>query len=91
MRAPIPRISGELAERFLAPAFSKGKTRGAMADAQECRRQAAECNRLSKTDVSLESKTIMRNMAKSWVALANQMDRLDHRDPEKAAHLGLAR
>jgi hypothetical protein len=30
-------------------------------------------------------------MARSWVALANQMDRLDERDPANAADLALAR
>jgi len=38
-----------------------------MADAHECRRQAAECRRLSRTNVTLESETIMSNMARSWV------------------------
>jgi hypothetical protein len=33
----------------------------------------------------------MRSMARSWTALANQMDRLDERDPVNAAHLALAR
>ena len=41
--------------------------------------------------VTLESRTIMRNMARSWVALANQMDRLGERDHVNAAHLALAR
>lgn len=62
-----------------------------MADAQECRRQAAECSRLSRTNVTLESETIMRNMARSWVALANQMDRLDEQNHINAMHLALAR
>jgi hypothetical protein len=30
-------------------------------------------------------------MARSWVALGNQMDRLEERDPVNAAHLALAR
>ena len=62
-----------------------------MADAQECRRQAAECTRLSHTDVAPASEAIIRSMARSWTALANQMDRLDERDPVSAAHLALAR
>ena len=62
-----------------------------MADAHECRRQATECARLSRTNCQLESRTIMRNMARSWVALANQMDRLGERDHVNAAHLALAR
>jgi hypothetical protein len=62
-----------------------------MADAQECRRQAAECTRLSRTDVTPASEAIMRGMARSWVALGNQMDRLEERDPVNAAHLALAR
>ena len=69
-----------------------------MADAQECRRQAAECrrqaakcSRVSQTDIAPVSEAIMRSMARSWTALANQMDRLDERDPVSAAHLALAR
>jgi hypothetical protein len=62
-----------------------------MADAQECRRQAAECTRLSRTRVAIRSQTIMRSMARSWVALAVQMDRLDEHDPANAAHLALPR
>ena len=33
----------------------------------------------------------MRGMARSWVALANQMDRLSDYDPVNAAYLALAR
>jgi hypothetical protein len=62
-----------------------------MADANECRRQAAECTRLAETDIAPQSEVIMRSMARSWTALANQMDRLDERDPVNAAHLALAR
>jgi len=62
-----------------------------MADAQECRRQAAECARLSRTDVTLQSEAIVQGMARSWTALANQMDRLNDRDPVNAAHLALER
>jgi hypothetical protein len=62
-----------------------------MADAHECRRQAAECTRLAETDIAPQSEVIMRSMARSWTALANQMDRLDDRDPVNAAHLALAR
>jgi hypothetical protein len=62
-----------------------------MADAHECRRQAAECTRLAETDIAPQSEVIMRSMARSWTALANQMDRLDDRDPVNAARLALAR
>ena len=62
-----------------------------MADAQECRRQAAECTRLSKTDVSPQSQTAMQGMARSWTALANQMDRLAEYDRVNAAHLAITR
>jgi hypothetical protein len=62
-----------------------------MADAQECWRQAAECARLSQTDVTRKTETIMLGMARSWISLAKQMDRLDEHDPESAAHLALAR
>jgi hypothetical protein len=30
-------------------------------------------------------------MARSWISLAKQMDRLDEHDPVNAAHLALAR
>ena len=46
---------------------------------------------LSQTDVTPQSEVIMRAMARSWVALANQMDRLGKHDPVNAAHLALAR
>jgi hypothetical protein len=63
----------------------------AMADAEECWRQAAECARLSQTDVTRKTETIMLGMARSWISLANQMERLDEHDPVNAAHLALAR
>jgi hypothetical protein len=62
-----------------------------MADAQECWRQAAECARLSQTDVTRKTETIMLGMARSWISLAKQMDRLDDHDPVNAAYLALAR
>ena len=62
-----------------------------MADAQECRRLAAECVRLSKTDVTPASGSIMQGMARSWAALANQMDPLNERDPVNAAYLARSR
>jgi hypothetical protein len=66
-----------------------------MADAHECRRQAAECTRLAEIAVAPQSEVIMRSMARSGTALANQlanqMDRLDDRDPVNAAHLSLPR
>ena len=62
-----------------------------MADAEECWRQAAECARLSQTDVMRKTETIMLGMVRSWISLANQMERLDEHDPVNAAHLALAR
>jgi hypothetical protein len=62
-----------------------------MADALECRRQAAECIRLSGTGVGSQSENIMRRVARNWVAVANQMDRLAEHDLVIAAHLALAR
>jgi hypothetical protein len=62
-----------------------------MADAEECWRQAAECARLSQTDVTRKTETIMLGMARSWISLANQMERLDEHDPVNAAHLAPAR
>jgi hypothetical protein len=58
-----------------------------MADSLECRRHAAECIRLSGS----QWENIMRGMARNWVALANQMDRLAEHDLVIAAHLALAR
>jgi hypothetical protein len=62
-----------------------------MANSLECRRQWAECRLLAGTEISLEAAGIIRNMGKSWLALANQMDRLDERDHALAVHLALAR
>jgi hypothetical protein len=38
-----------------------------------------------------KTETIMLGMARSWISLANQMERLDEHDPVNAAHLALAR
>ena len=62
-----------------------------MADALECRRQAAECILLSGTGVGSQSENIMRRVARNWFVLANQMDRLAEHDLVIAAHLALAR
>ena|ERR1700730_6950913 len=62
-----------------------------MADANECRRQAAECRRLSRTDVDPGLATILQTMGNSWTALANQMDRLIEANPSIGAQLALAR
>ena len=63
-----------------------------MADAKECRRQALECSRLSQTsDVAPRLRFVLRGMAKSWITLANQMDRLAAFDRPMATHLALAR
>jgi hypothetical protein len=62
-----------------------------MADANECRRQAVECRRLSQTDVAPGLETVLRSMGNSWTALANQMDRLVEIDSSIGAHLALAR
>ena len=81
--AMSPLMPAHVLTRFAgddsSPPRPKGKYAGGrqVADAQECRRQAAECTRLSLTDISFQSETTMRGMARSWVALANQMDRLE--------------
>jgi hypothetical protein len=62
-----------------------------MADALECRRQAAECILLSGAGVGSQSENIMRGMTRNWGALANQTDRLAEHDLVIAAHLALAR
>ena len=48
------------------------------------RRQAAECPRLSKTDISRRSQAAICGMARIWTTLANQMDRL------AAPHTGIS-
>jgi hypothetical protein len=58
-----------------------------MPNAQGCRRQAAECARLSRTTLTASSMTILRNMAKSWTTLANQIDLLAETDPAAADRL----
>ena len=70
---------------------SSTSAEAAMAGAEECWRQAAECARLSQTDVTRKTETIMLGMARSWISLANQMERLDEHDPVNAAHLAPAR
>ncbi len=62
-----------------------------MADARECRRQAAECARLSSIASVPRTKTVLSSMSKSWGALANQIDRLGDVDPDQTAHLARAR
>jgi hypothetical protein len=55
------------------------------------RRQAAECIHCPEPVSDLKSQNIMRRVARNWVALANQMDRLAEHDLVIAAHLALAR
>jgi hypothetical protein len=59
-----------------------------MADAHECRRQAAECTRLAKTDVAPQSEVIMRSMARSWTALANPNGPPGRARPSKCGPVG---
>ena len=60
-----------------------------MADANECRRQSAECARLSDAAVVAPLKSVLLTMARSWTALANQMDRLQGLDKDIAKSLAL--
>ena len=55
-----------------------------MADAPECRRQAAECVRLSGSATVPRTKTLLYNMSRSWSA---QWTRLRDTDPDQAKHL----
>jgi hypothetical protein len=62
-----------------------------MADANECRRQSAECARLEVIVVAGPVRTVLRSMATSWRTLANQMDRLRELDEALAESLALSR
>ena len=46
-----------------------------MSDADECRRQSAQCFRLAATACTPLQKTVLLDAAASWMALANQADR----------------
>jgi uncharacterized membrane protein len=72
--------------RILRARIHKIRQGALMADAHECRRQAAECTRLSSIAAVPRTKTVLSSMSKSWNALANQMDRLCDVDPDRAAH-----
>ena len=62
-----------------------------MADARECRRQAKECTRLSRTKITPRTTTVLLAMAGSWSGLAGQMDRLADADPALAKRVALPR
>jgi hypothetical protein len=62
-----------------------------MADSKECRRQSTECSRLAGTDVSDQLKTLLRSMSRNWIALANQMDRVEELDKAIVITLGVRR
>ena len=62
-----------------------------MANAQECRRQAAECTKLRNATTKSNLRPLLSSMTKSWTVLANQMDRLHDLDPVRATHLALPR
>ena len=51
-------------------------------DAVYCRREAERCVKLSETATTPNLKTILLSMARSWIHLANQMDRLHELKPE---------
>ncbi|HEY3656378.1 MAG TPA: hypothetical protein VGL34_15545 [Steroidobacteraceae bacterium] len=49
-----------------------------MVAAQECRENAAQCSTLERApDISIQRATILRAIARSWTALAGQMDRYE--------------
>ena len=52
-----------------------GKKRNDMDSAKRCRDQSAECLRLMKLAHSETEARVLRDLAHSWVRLANQMDR----------------
>src|SRR4051794_27687252 len=52
-----------------------GKKENDMDNAKRCRDQSAECLRLMKLAQSETEARVLRDLAQSWVRLANQMDR----------------
>jgi hypothetical protein len=52
-----------------------GKKRNDMDSAKRCRDQSAECHRLTKLAQSETEAKVLRDLAHSWVRLANQTDR----------------
>ena len=55
-------------------------------DASECRRQAALCIDEAQSEADMGIRTILLGMARNWMALAHQFDRLIElrADPDKA-------
>ena len=52
-----------------------GKKRNDMDSAKRCRDQSAECHRLMKLAQSQTEARVLRDLAHSWIRLANQTDR----------------
>jgi hypothetical protein len=52
-----------------------------MTSVEDCRRNAIECGRLSEAAVEPRVKTLTDSIAKSWIRLANQMERLREVEP----------
>jgi hypothetical protein len=46
-----------------------------MDDAQHCRDQAAECNRLMQKAQSKDEAQVLANISQSWLRVAGQIDR----------------
>jgi hypothetical protein len=46
-----------------------------MDDAQHCRDQAAECNRLMQKAQSKDEAQVLANITQSWLRVAGQIDR----------------
>jgi hypothetical protein len=46
-----------------------------MQSAEDCRAQSGECHRLSLSADSEAEATVLRNLGRTWVTIANQIDR----------------
>jgi hypothetical protein len=59
------------------PQIGEGTFREAytMIDAAECRERAKECANHANTETTQELRSVYSNMARSWVMLANQIER----------------
>jgi hypothetical protein len=45
---------------------------------EECHRHALECVRLAQTSISPQRREYFANLAKSWIGLAEQLERSRH-------------
>jgi hypothetical protein len=55
-----------------------------MKSAQDCRRHAAECTRLSKTAATPKLKSVFSSLSRKWCGVARQLDRLNEYEASRA-------